>query len=222
MVTKLVNHALSTSYLLPETISETLLLSAAPAEPALKFLQGDGKKWTSDIEVRRTYIDLLHDAEKFSDLRDFCEDEIEQGVDDWKVVKGWIDGHIGAFRSDPSQLYFALSCRANSSDKIRHLVSKLNDKYSQRNFALGTIYLSASRSSDLACEGLYTSREECIRYFAHYHRKTACFRDIQSYVADLSKDHQQVFIQDILSMPNKEEVETFFAILISDAFKQGA
>lgn len=111
MITRLVNHALSTSNLLPETISEALLLlSAAPAEAALKFLQGDGKKWTSDVEVRRTYIDLLHDAERFSDLLDFCEDEIEQGVDDWKVVKGWIDGNIGVFRSESSQLCSTLSC----------------------------------------------------------------------------------------------------------------
>jgi hypothetical protein len=103
MAAKLVNHALSSPNLLPETISETLLLlSVAPADIALRFLQGDGKKWTSDIEVRRTYIDLLYDAAKFKLLRDFCEDEIEQGVDDWKVVKGWIDGHVGVFKLDAS------------------------------------------------------------------------------------------------------------------------
>ena len=106
MAAKLVTHALSTPNRLPETSSEALiLLSVAPADVALKFLQGDGKKWTTDIEGKRIYIDLLHNAEKFSDLRDFCEDEIEQGADDWKVVKGWIDGHIGVFRSDTSQWY---------------------------------------------------------------------------------------------------------------------
>jgi hypothetical protein len=109
MAVKLVNHALSSPNLLPETSSEALLvLSAAPADAALQFLQGDGKKWTSDIEGRRIYIDLLHNADKFSDLRDFCEDEIEQGADDWKVVKGWIDGYIGVFRCDMSQLYVLL------------------------------------------------------------------------------------------------------------------
>lgn len=99
MAAKLVTHALSTPNILPETSSEALLLlSVAPADIALKFLQGDGKKWTTDIEGRRIYIDLLHKAEKFSDLRDFCEDEIEQGTDDWKVIRGWIDGHVGVFR----------------------------------------------------------------------------------------------------------------------------
>ena len=106
MAAKLVTHALSAPNILPETSSEALLLlSVAPADVALKFLQGDGKKWTSDIEGRRIYIDLLHNAEKFSDLRDFCQDEIDQGVDDWKVIRGWIDGHIGVFRSDSAQLY---------------------------------------------------------------------------------------------------------------------
>lgn len=106
MAAKLVNHALLSPNLLPETSGEALLLiSVAPSEVALRFLKGDGKKWTSDIEGRRIYIDLLHDAEKFSDLRDFCEDEIAQGADDWKVVKGWIDGHLGVFRSDTSQPY---------------------------------------------------------------------------------------------------------------------
>lgn len=110
MAAKLVTHALSTQNLLPENSSEALLLlSVAPADVALKFLQGDGKKWTTDIEGRRIYIDLLHNAEKFSDLRDFCEDEIEQGADDWKVVRGWIDGHIGVFRSDTSQSYVVSS-----------------------------------------------------------------------------------------------------------------
>lgn len=106
MAAKLVTHALSTPNLLPETSSEALLLlSVAPADVALKFLQGDGKKWTTDIEGRRIYIDLVHNAEKFFDLRDFCEDEIEQGVDDWKVIRGWIDGHIGVFRSDSAHSY---------------------------------------------------------------------------------------------------------------------
>jgi hypothetical protein len=105
MSTKLVNHALSTPNLLPETTGEVLLLlSAAPTGPALTFLQGDGKKWTTDIEVRRIYIDLLQGAGKYSELRGFCEDEIEQGADDWKVVKGWIDGHVGAFQQT-SEMY---------------------------------------------------------------------------------------------------------------------
>ena len=99
-------HALATSNLLPESISEALLLlSVAPADVALQFLKCDGKKWTSDIEVRRTYIDLLRDAGSFSELRDFCEDQVGLGVDDWRVVQGWIDGYIGVFRCDNSQPY---------------------------------------------------------------------------------------------------------------------
>lgn len=83
------------------------------------------------------------------------------------------------------------------------------------------IYLSASWGSDLTYEGLDSPREECIRYFAQCHRKTACFRDIQLYVADLSRDHQQAFIQDIGSMSNKEEVRLSISILISDVPTQG-
>jgi hypothetical protein len=106
MSTKLVNHALSTPTLLPDATGEVLLLlSAAPAGPALNFLQGDGKKWTSDIEIRRTYIDLLQGAEQYAELQGFCEDEIDQGADDWKVVKGWIDGHLGVLNTDPSKMY---------------------------------------------------------------------------------------------------------------------
>jgi hypothetical protein len=100
MATKLVNHALSTTTLLPERSSEALLiLSIASPDIALKYLLGDGKRWTTDVDGRRIYIDLLHDAKKYSELRDFCQDEIEQGADDWKVVKGWVDGSIGLFES---------------------------------------------------------------------------------------------------------------------------
>ena len=82
-----------------------LLLSCAPDEAAIQFLQGDGKKWTDDIEVRRMYIDLLHGAGKSSDLQEFCKVHIEKGVDDWKLVKGWIDGCLGIPSSDASRPY---------------------------------------------------------------------------------------------------------------------
>jgi hypothetical protein len=76
-------------------ISETLLLlSCAADEAALRFPQGDGKIWTKDVDARRIYIDLLHGAEKFYDLHSFCEDCIEDGADDWKIVKGW--GFVGS------------------------------------------------------------------------------------------------------------------------------
>jgi hypothetical protein len=111
MSIKLVNHALATPSLVPESVGEALLLlSIAPAEVALKFLQRQGKKWTSDIEIRRLYIDLLHGSNQSSQLRDFCEDEVEQGIDDWKVVKGWIDGYVGCFRSHASDVYGLVLC----------------------------------------------------------------------------------------------------------------
>jgi len=107
MATKLVNHALLTPTLLPERTSEALLLlSIASPDIALQFLQGDGKQWTTDIEGLRIYIDLLHNAKKYSDLRDVCQYEIDQGADDWKVVKGWVDGSIGLLESGAENSYF--------------------------------------------------------------------------------------------------------------------
>lgn len=107
MVSKLVNHALSTPSLLPERSSEALLImSNAPPDLALKFLQGDGKQWTNDIEGRRMYIDLLQDAKKYAELRDFCQNEIDQGADDWKVVNGWVDGSVGLLDSGAENAYF--------------------------------------------------------------------------------------------------------------------
>jgi len=106
MSSKLVSHALVTPNLLPVSIGETLLLlSVANDSDALRFLQGDGKKWANDIEVRRIYTDLLRNTGKPAALRDFCQGQIDQGVDDWRIVKGWIDGHVALFRSDRSQGY---------------------------------------------------------------------------------------------------------------------
>jgi hypothetical protein len=106
MLTKLVDHALSTPHLIPESIYEALLLfSIASPDVALKFLTGAGEKWQTDIEGRRIYIDLLHSKGHFPQLREFCEKQVASGVDDWKVVKGWIDGYIGCCRADPTQLY---------------------------------------------------------------------------------------------------------------------
>ena len=207
MATKLVNHALLTQNLQPQTTSEALLLlSVAGSDVALKFLQEDGKKWTSDIEGRRIYIDLLYDAEKFSLLREFCEDEIERGADDWKVVRGWIDGHIGVFRTDTYRSYILRILGLICSEGVHALLSKLDDKYSHRNFALGTIHLSAECSPDLIIEGLKSPREQCLRYFMHYHCKSACFGDLQTYVADLSKEDQAGFLRDINSISDEAAV----------------
>jgi len=207
MASKLVNHALSTPKLLPETSSEALLLlSVAPANVALQFLQGDGKKWTTDIEGRRIYIDLLYNAEKFSDLRDFWQDEIEEAADDWKVIRGWIDGHLGVFRSDISQSYVLPKFRVDFSEGVKKVIAKLDDKYRHRNFALGMIYLSTKCEPGVKVDGLESPRQQCLRYFMHYHRKSACFGDIQSYVADLSKADQEDFLKDINSISDEAEV----------------
>jgi len=106
MATKLVSHALATPKLLPETAGEALLLvSVSPPDLTLPFLKNEGKKWATDIEIRRTYIDLLRDAGKFSELREFCKDQIKPGTDDWKLVQGRIDAEIGLFRSDQARVY---------------------------------------------------------------------------------------------------------------------
>jgi len=112
MATKLVNHALATQKLLPETAGEALLLvSVSPPDVNLRFLQNEGKKWTTDIEIRRTYIDLLRDSGKFSELREFCKAQIQPGTDDWKLVQGLIDAEIGLFRSDEARAYSSFSIR---------------------------------------------------------------------------------------------------------------
>jgi hypothetical protein len=87
------------------------------------------------------------------------------------------------------------------------LISKLDEKYSHRNFALGTIYLSVSCSSDLVMEKLGSSREQCSRYFDYYHRKSACFGDLQSYVAGLSDEDKGKFMQHIASLLSQNEVQ---------------
>lgn len=87
-------------------------------------------------------------------------------------------------------------------------MEKLDNKYSLRNFALGTIYLSAKCEPDLKVEGLGSPREQCVRYFKQYHRKSACFGDIKSYVADLSKADQETFLKSINSISDDGEVAT--------------
>ena len=86
------------------------------------------------------------------------------------------------------------------------LLHKLDEKYSHRNFALGTIYLAVACYPDLRFEGLDPPREQCIRYFKCYHRKSACFRDIQGYVANLSKDDQTKFLGGIALVLDETEV----------------
>ena len=209
MYSKLVDHALATPNLLPESVGEALLLlSAAPVKAALTFLQGQGKKWTRDIEIRRLYIDLLRSSGRMIELRDFCEDEVEQDVDDWKVVQGWIDGSVNCVRSNESPKYFS-SYRSNLSDTILALKTKLEKQYSKRNFALGTIYLSISCYPDIEISGLGSPKDQCVRYFEQYQRKSACFWDIQVYVAGLAKDEQKAFLEEIDKLPEDDKATRF-------------
>ena len=86
------------------------------------------------------------------------------------------------------------------------LSAKLDEKYSHRNFALGTIYLSAACYPGLIFEDLRSPKEQCVRYFSRFHHKTACFRDLQSYVSDLSTEDQGAFVQEIGSIHGEAEV----------------
>jgi hypothetical protein len=104
MAVKLLTHAISTPNLQPELPSEAvLLLSVAPAEIALKWLQTDGNKWTNDIELRPRYIHLLNQAKEYAQLRDFCEAQVEEGASEYRVLRGWITATIEIGRADPSQ-----------------------------------------------------------------------------------------------------------------------
>jgi hypothetical protein len=98
MLVRMATHALSSQFLLPQSVGERLLImSIIPQDAALKFLAGEGREWTSDVEIRRKYIDCFRNAEHFVELRDFCDSEIQRGTDDWAVVQGWIDGMVGCF-----------------------------------------------------------------------------------------------------------------------------
>jgi N-acetyltransferase B complex (NatB) non catalytic subunit len=85
------------------------------------------------------------------------------------------------------------------------LQSKLDKKYSLRNFALGTIYLSTKCIPNLTFDGLRPLRIQCTRYFAHYRRKNACFGDIQTYVAALAKAEQATFLNDIALVSDDDD-----------------
>lgn len=97
---------------------------------------------------------------------------------------------------------------------MKVLLDKLEEKYSHRNFALGTIYLGVACYPDMRFEGLDPPREQCTHYFKCYHRKSACFRDIQSYVANLSKADQSKFLEDIAAV--SDETGAITSISLAD------
>jgi hypothetical protein len=67
---------------------------------------------------------------------------------------------------------------------------------------------------DSKIEGLASPREQCTRYFTQYYRKSACFGDIQSYVANLSEADQSAFLKDISSFSDETEVRPSILYLI--------
>jgi hypothetical protein len=91
-------------------------------------------------------------------------------------------------------------CRA----ALLSLFSKLEEKYSKRNFALGTVYLSVECKGQI--DGLPSAKDACARYFNAYRRKSACFRDIQTYIANLPEKEYSLFLEDIDQPLGEEEV----------------
>jgi len=92
-------------------------------------------------------------------------------------------------------------------------MAKLEKQFGKRNFALGAIYLSAAGRDEI--EGLPSPKDLCAGYFKQYKRKVACFRDIQSYVANLPMDQQTLFLEEIAKQSEDEEVIS--CILAADA-----
>ena len=81
-------------------------------------------------------------------------------------------------------------------EQISKLTTKLEEKYSHRNYAHGIMYLSIAYPEDVGFHG-FGQKEQCVRYFNHYAWKSACFRDIASAVALLPKDIHLEFLRDI-------------------------
>jgi len=93
---------------------------------------------------------------------------------------------------------------------MKELLTFLDEKYSNRNFALGTIYISEQCHPDRILDGLPSPKDQCVRYFRFYHRKIACFRDIQLFVSRLSKEDQESFLTEISDGLDKEEVDSIY------------
>jgi len=89
---------------------------------------------------------------------------------------------------------------------MQRLQTILHEKYGNRNFALGLVYLSSSVYRDLPIEDLPPPRVECVRYFTWYHRKIACFPDLRAYVSDLPREAQIQFLAHINEVANGNEV----------------
>jgi N-acetyltransferase B complex (NatB) non catalytic subunit len=94
---------------------------------------------------------------------------------------------------------------SNYSVDVEEVMSKLEEKYSRRNFALGTIHL-AFDLEDPEKAGIESPLTQCIRYFERNASKNACFGDMQSSVTFLSPQDQQDFLKEIKAFPHDDKV----------------
>lgn len=89
------------------------------------------------------------------------------------------------------------------------VMTQLEERYSQRNFALGTIHL-AFGLDDAEEAGVGSPLEQCLRYFRQNACKNACFGDIQTSVAFLSPEDQERFLQEIKAFAHDDKVPDSF------------
>ena len=92
-----------------------------------------------------------------------------------------------------------------TSVDAKTIMSKLEERYSRRNFALGTIHL-AFGLDDAKKTGVASPLEQCLRYFKHNANTDACFGDIQSSVTLLSPEDQERFLQEIKAFAHGDKV----------------
>jgi len=92
-------------------------------------------------------------------------------------------------------------------------MSQLEERYSRRNFALGTIHLALGLD-DAEKAGVGSPLEQCLRYFKQNASKNACFGDIQTSVAFLSPEDQQRFLQEIKAFADGDKVRESFLYLL--------
>jgi len=100
---------------------------------------------------------------------------------------------------------------------MRALATKLEERHSSRNFALGAVYLSPIFYPGLIFDGLRSPKDQCVLYYRRYSHKGSCFRDIQMYVSELSKEDQATFIREIEIFSDESEVHSITSISLLDA-----
>jgi N-acetyltransferase B complex (NatB) non catalytic subunit len=84
----------------------------------------------------------------------------------------------------------------NISEQVKQLVSKLEAKFSERNFAHGILFIVYMYPDDVNMHGLEPT-EQCIRYFKRYYQKNACFQDLQVAQSLIPKEKRLEFLSEI-------------------------